>query len=88
MAGAEQRPAAATVEASLSGVRLGRFVAGPTWEEHTLTLPSPLPPGPPVLRLDVPVWRPINVLSGSKDTRDLGIVVDRIRLTRGLESPR
>ncbi len=90
VAGAERRPAAspATVEVSLSGVGLGGFVAESSWEDHTLTLPSPLPPGPQVLRFDVPVWRPINVLSGSKDTRDLGIMVDRIRFTGGHESRR
>jgi hypothetical protein len=37
-----------------------------------------------VLRLDVPAWRPINLLPGSTDSRDLGIVVDAVRL----EAPR
>ena len=79
---AERRPAAtpASVSVSLSGQSLGRFMAGPTWSEHVFALPSPLPPGPPVLRLDVPTWRPINVDPGSTDSRDLGIMVDRIRV--------
>ena len=62
---------------------LGEFVAGPEWSEHVFALPSPLPAGPPVLRLDVPTWRPINVDPASTDTRDLGIMVDRIRVVPG-----
>ena len=46
-----------------------------------LRLPDPLPPGPPVLRFDVPTFRPANVWPGDADTRDLGVMVDRIRLT-------
>ena len=82
---AERRPAAtpASVSVSLSGLALGEFVARPEWSEHVFVLPSPLPPGPPVLRLDVPTWRPVNVDPGSTDTRDLGIMVDRIRLIPG-----
>jgi hypothetical protein len=81
-ASAERRPGAtpAVVEVSLSGAVLGRFVAGPGWSEHGLVLPSPLPSGPPVLRLDVPTWRPINVSPDSQDTRDLGVMLDRIRV--------
>jgi hypothetical protein len=70
------------VAVSLSGLALGEFVARPEWSEHVFVLPSPLPPGPPVLRLDVPAWRPANVFPDSTDTRDLGIMVDRIRLER------
>jgi hypothetical protein len=79
---AERRPASspARVTVSLSGRALGEFVAGPEWSEHVLVLPSPLPPGPPVLRLDVPPWRPANVQPGSPDARDLGVMVDRIRV--------
>jgi hypothetical protein len=66
------------VSVSLSGVPLGTFLAGDDWQEHVLALPDPLPPGPPVLRLDVPAWRPANVLPGSDDVRDLGIMVDRL----------
>jgi hypothetical protein len=69
----------ATVRVSLGGVALGSFVAGPGWEEHRLPIPQPVA-GPPVLRLDVPSWRPGNVLPGSTDQRDLGVMVDRIRL--------
>jgi hypothetical protein len=82
VASSERRPitSPARVTVSLSGRALGEFVAGPDWSEHVLVLPSPLPPGPPVLRLDVPPWRPVNVFPGSQDTRDLGIMVDRIRV--------
>jgi hypothetical protein len=77
-----QRPAdaPATVTASLSGTPLGGFTVGPDWEEFRLTLPDALPPGAPVLRLDVPPFRPINVLPGSRDPRDLGVMLDRIRI--------
>jgi len=81
-ASAERRPAAtpAVVTVSLSGQSVGTFVAGPEWSDHVFVLPSPLPPGPPILRLDVPPWRPANVSPGSPDARDLGIMVDRIRV--------
>jgi hypothetical protein len=81
-ASAERRPltSRARVAVSLSGLALGEFVARPEWSEHVFVLPSPLPPGPPVLRLDVPAWRPANVFPDSTDTRDLGIMVDRIRV--------
>jgi hypothetical protein len=43
-----------------------------------------------VLRLDVvdpdtgraATWRPVNELAGSSDTRDLGVLVDRVQLVR------
>lgn len=82
-ASAAQRPLSAKppdVRVSLSGVALGGFTPGPDFGEARLRLPDPLPPGPPVVRLDVPAWRPINVLPGSSDGRDLGIVVDAVRL--------
>ena len=68
------------VTVSLSGQLLGSFVAGPEFADHALRLPSPLPPGPPVLRLDVPAWRPVNLLPGSTDIRDLGVMLHRIRI--------
>jgi hypothetical protein len=85
VASSERRPSSSPgrVSVSVSGRPLGEFVAGPDWSEHVFALPSPLPPGPPVLRLDVPAWRPANVLPGSPDTRDLGVMVDRIRVVRG-----
>lgn len=67
------------VRVSLSGREIGRFVAGQDWQTHTLSLPPGLPSGPLVLRLDVPAWRPANVLPGSSDVRDLGVMVDRVR---------
>ena len=65
---------------SLSGTPLGGFTAEPAFAEARLRLPDPLPPGPPVLRLDVTAWRPANLLPDSSDTRDLGVMLDRIRL--------
>lgn len=69
----------APVTVSLDGVVLGTVEPGAGWHEYALPLPAPLPPGPRVLRLDVPAWRPINVLPGSSDVRDLGVMVDRVR---------
>ena len=37
-----------------------------------------------MLRLDMPAWRPINVMFDSEDTRDLGIMVDRITFGAGI----
>jgi hypothetical protein len=70
----------ALVRATLSGVPLGSFAVGPLWAEHAVRLPERIPPGPPVLRLDVTAWRPANVVPGSSDTRELGVMVDRIRV--------
>ncbi len=77
-----RRPASrpAQVVASLNGVRLGVFASGPAWEEHVLALPDPLPPGPRVLRLDVPAWRPVHTDPGAGDERDLGVMVDRLEI--------
>jgi hypothetical protein len=78
-----RRPAAVPVPVTVSigGVPVGRFAADKDWAEHTLRLPDPLPAGPPVLRLDVPTFRPANAWPGDPDTRDLGVMLDRIRLT-------
>jgi Dolichyl-phosphate-mannose-protein mannosyltransferase len=82
-ASAGERPEKAKpplVAVSLSGAPLGSFLAGPKLGTYSLLLPDPLPAGPPVLRLDVPAWRPINFLPGSSDVRDLGVMVDRIQV--------
>lgn len=82
-ASAGQRPSTAKrpeAAVSLSGASLGAFAPGPAFADVRLRLPDPLPPGPPVLRLDVPAWRPANLLPDSSDTRDLGVMLDRIRL--------
>jgi hypothetical protein len=87
----EQRPHGLpdpVVEVSLSGAPLGRFTPGRRWTTHAFALPDPLPAGAPVLRLDVVdpargrahTWRPANELPGSLDTRDLGVMVDRVRV--------
>jgi hypothetical protein len=76
----------ALVSASLAGVPLGRFTPGASFEEFRLRLPDPLPPGPPVLRLDVPAFRPANLLPGSDDVRDLGVMIDRLRVEGGPEA--
>jgi len=80
-AGTGRRPPqpAALVRASLSGVPVGSFTATSDWGDYPLALPEALPPGPPVLRLEVPAWRPANVDPTSNDVRDLGVMVDRVR---------
>jgi 4-amino-4-deoxy-L-arabinose transferase-like glycosyltransferase len=70
----------AEVHVSLAGRDLGTFVAGPDWDSFRMRLPSPLPPGAPVLRFDVKAWRPMNVVAGSDDTRELGVMIDRVRV--------
>jgi hypothetical protein len=70
----------ADVKATFAGVPVGAFRVGDDWAQYAVTLPAPLPPGSPLLRLDVPAWRPANVLPGSDDVRDLGVMVDRIVL--------
>jgi hypothetical protein len=70
----------AVVRVSLSNLPLGEFTAGDSWEDHTLAIPDSLPAGPRVLRLDVPGWRPVDSVEGSRDIRDLGIMLDRIRI--------
>jgi Dolichyl-phosphate-mannose-protein mannosyltransferase len=72
------RPAATTL--SLSGTAVGAFTAGEQFDDYSFRLPPTLPPGPPVLRFDVRAWRPANVVAGSADTRDLGVMIERIRM--------
>jgi hypothetical protein len=81
---AGRRPASkpAVVRVSLGRTPLGRFTAGPGWEEHTLAVPVALADPLPVLRLDVEGWRPANTEPGSDDVRDLGVMVDRVRVAR------
>jgi hypothetical protein len=79
-AGIGRRPAAAPVTASLNGVPLGAFEASAAWTDHALALPDPLPPGPPVLRLDVRAWRPTHTDPTATDERDLGVMVDRLTI--------
>lgn len=79
-AGVGRRPAGAPVAVSLNGVPLGSFDATADWTEHELRLPDPLPPGPPLLRLDVPAWRPANTDPSATDQRDLGVMVDRLTI--------
>jgi hypothetical protein len=83
LASSGQRPDSvkpAEVQVSIGGVPVGRFTPGADFGEARLRLPDPLPPGPAVVRFDVPGWRPINVIPGSSDSRDLGFVLDRVRL--------
>jgi hypothetical protein len=77
-----------SVTVSMAGVPVGRFETTAGWSTNAVRLPDPLPPGPPLLRLDVPAFRPANVLPGATDARDLGVMVDRMRLERSVsESP-
>jgi hypothetical protein len=82
-ASAGRRPQSArpaVVTARLGGTLLGQFTAGPGWQQHVFPLPHEMAPGPPVLRLDVAPWRPVNLERGSEDVRDLGVMVDRVRV--------
>jgi hypothetical protein len=79
---AGRRPASkpAIVRVSLGRTPLGSFTVGPDWEEHRLAVPATLVEPLPVLRLDVEGWRPANTERGSNDVRDLGVMVDRVRV--------
>jgi len=70
----------ADVSVSLSGTPLGTFLPQAEWTSHVLPLPDPLPTGPALLRFDTRDWRPASALPASKDTRLLGLMVDRIRM--------
>ena len=80
LASVGQRPDTTEVKVSLSGVPLGSFTPSHGWTESVLRVPDPLPPGPSLLRLDVKAFRPKNVDPRSEDTRDLGVMIDRVRL--------
>jgi hypothetical protein len=79
---AGRRPSSkpATVGVRLGRTPLGSLAVGPDWEEHRLAVPAGPADPLPVLRLDVPGWRPANTESGSDDVRDLGVMVDRVRI--------
>ena len=81
-ASAGRRPAAkpAVVRVSLGGTPLGSFTAGPDWAPQRLQVPATFVDALPVLRLDVDGWRPANTEHGSADVRDLGVMVDRVRM--------
>lgn len=70
----------AVVKAFFGQVPIGEFTADGTWRDFEVTLPSPLPPGSKILRLDVPAWRPANTDPLATDTRDLGIMVDLVEI--------
>jgi hypothetical protein len=77
------RPATAKparVKAYFADVAIGEFVADGMWRDFDVRLPDPLPEGSKILRLDVPAWRPSNTDSLSTDTRDLGIMIDRVEI--------
>jgi hypothetical protein len=80
---AHLRPATArpaVVKVVFNEVPVGEFTADAEWREAEIALPDPLPPGSGILRLEVPAWRPSNTDKNSTDTRDLGIMVDRVEV--------
>jgi hypothetical protein len=82
VASAGRRPAErpAVVRVGLGGVPLGTFTAGPDWATHAFRVPADFAAALPVLRLDVAGWRPANTENGSSDVRDLGVMIDRVRM--------
>ncbi len=80
---AHLRPATARparVRAFFDEVPVGEFTADGTWRDFEIVLPSPLPKGSKILRLEVPAWRPTNTDPQATDTRDLGIMVDSVEV--------
>ncbi len=80
---AHLRPARAKpaqVKVFFNGVPVGEFTADGAWRDFEIALPMPLPPGSKILRLEVPAWRPANTDALTKDTRDLGIMVDSVEV--------
>ena len=80
---AHLRPATARpaqVQAFFDEVPVGEFTADGTWRDFEIVLPSPLPKGSKILRLEVPAWRPTNTDPSATDTRDLGIMVDSVEV--------
>ncbi len=75
---ANAKPAAVSV--FFNDVPVGGFTADGGWRDFEVDLPAPLPPGSKILRLDVPAWRPTNTDPKATDSRDLGIMVDRIEV--------
>jgi hypothetical protein len=74
------RVAPADVKVSMNGVPIGAFTAVDGLQEYRLPLPPVLPAGAPVLRFDVKAWRPVNVIPGSTDIRELGVMIERVRV--------
>lgn len=70
----------ARVRAFFDEVPIGEFTADGSWRDFEIRLPDPLPQGSKILRLEVPAWRPTNTDPLATDTRDLGIMVDRIEV--------
>jgi len=75
-----QRPDRAVVRVSLDGREIGTFTPGSEWGSFRLDLPTDLRERVGLLRFDVSPWRPGNVLPDSSDVRDLGVMIDSIRL--------
>ena len=82
---ANARPA--QVKAFFNEVQVGEFTADGTWRDFEIVLPSPLPRGSKILRLDVPAWRPTNTDPMATDARDLGIMVDSVEVVAGRPKP-
>ena len=68
------------VKVVFNEIPVGGFTADAEWRDAEITLPDPLPPGSGILRLEVPAWRPSNTDKSSTDTRDLGVMVDRVEV--------
>jgi hypothetical protein len=69
---------APVVTVTLGETLVGQFEATAGWT--TFALKAPPGESSRLLRLSVPAWRPANTDAGSTDTRDLGVMVDRIRV--------
>jgi hypothetical protein len=70
----------AEVKVFFNDIPVGEFTADGEWRDFLVRLPTPLPAGSKILRLDVAAWRPSNTDPLGTDTRDLGIMVDSVEV--------
>ncbi len=83
------RPAGAppaAVEVLFDGESIGRIDVGPGFRSYTLPIPAGLVAraaasrDPVLLRLQSTVWSPAAITPGNTDTRELGVMIDRIEI--------
>jgi hypothetical protein len=76
----------ASIDVQFDGVAIGRIQVAPGFQSYTLPLPAEIvaraaqSADPVHLRLTSSVWSPSLVTPGNTDTRELGVMIDRIEI--------